>query len=166
MLEAPAWHLQHSLSRFSWLLPLVSGLKRSTQPSNGSSHNSVLLLCFCVTICYLHLCSSLFSKRKAEHAVYLCWENCMSAGSCPHCSGGSRNQKRGVPRVGHNTVRSCARGTRSIVTYYCELEKGGSVEPSEPPWICHCIVYPEPFECWVLLGCVFVLMELMEGLTC
>ena len=48
-------------------------------------------------------------------------------------SGGSRNQKRGVPRVGRNTVRSCARGTRSIVTYYCELEKGGSVAPSEPP---------------------------------
>ena len=40
-----------------------------------------------------------------------------------------RNQKRGVPRVCRNTVRSCARGTRLyIVTYYCELEKGGSVE--------------------------------------
>ena len=59
--------------------------------------------------------------------------------SCIRTSGGSRNQKRGVPRVGRNTVRSCARGTRSIVTYYCELEKGGSVEPSEPPpWIRHC----------------------------
>ena len=35
-------------------------------------------------------------------------------------------------------MRSCAHGTRSIVTYYCDLEKGGSVEPSEPPWIRHC----------------------------
>ena len=26
----------------------------------------------------------------------------------------ARNQKRGVPRVGRNTMRSCARGTRSI----------------------------------------------------
>ena len=39
-------------------------------------------------------------------------------------SGGSKNQKRGVPRVGRNTMRCCARGTRSIVTYYCELERG------------------------------------------
>ena len=41
--------------------------------------------------------------------------------------------KKGVPRVGRNTMRSCVRGTRSIVTYYCDLEKGGSVEPPEPP---------------------------------